>query len=149
MLKAGISSILQRWWLPLCRRGFGLQFRHNQGDGYNWDVAVEVIAQSQPRLEQICSETWGLGEGTITYQCLCISMSPDLCGLVTRGKRPANQHWVILHGCCLEQSRRCNPLSEADSRSPRYLCLRANLGRYEFWTFSCRVSLASRSINSH
>ncbi len=26
---------------------------------------MEVIAQSQPRLGQICSETWGLGEGTI------------------------------------------------------------------------------------
>ena len=107
-------------------RGFCVQSRQNQGDDYDWDVALEVIAQSQP---------WGLSEGTITYQCLCILMSPDLRGLVTRGKRPANQHWMILHGCCLEQSRRCEPLSKADSHSPRYLCLRANLERYEFRTF--------------
>ena len=27
-------------------------------------------------------------------QCLCISTLPNLRGLITRGKRPANRHWV-------------------------------------------------------
>ena len=40
---------------------------------------MEVIAQSEPRLEQICSETWKLGEGTIDK--LSMSLHIDLVRL--------------------------------------------------------------------